>query len=151
MDGERQNIERVRDQRRPLPRINGPLLRKVLDHIRTPGVRWDQTTWRRVPDIFDWLEKGSGCGTAFCFAGWTCELSGGEWVGNSHFLVREEGDVAGSREAERAMDQLGVSARIRAGRLLGLTWYEAELLFAANNGLERVEEIVEELLRYEEV
>jgi hypothetical protein len=49
---------------------NVDLLYKVLDHIRENRDQHDQSSWARKTD----------CGSSFCFAGWTVQLSGYEIV-----------------------------------------------------------------------
>lgn len=58
--------------------LNVELLERVYEHVAEHADAWDQTTWR---DDF------RHCGTTFCFAGWTVELTradtGARWVGTA--------------------------------------------------------------------
>lgn len=48
---------------------NAELAYKVLDHIDADPGSWNQRYWISRP-------VAAGCGTAACFAGWACMLSG---------------------------------------------------------------------------
>lgn len=49
---------------------NDQLFIDVLAQIEREPERWDQSLWRFIDPA---------CGTSFCMAGWTCELSGVKW------------------------------------------------------------------------
>jgi hypothetical protein len=110
------------------------LLRKVLEHIEANPENWDQETWRGVTE----------CGTAMCFAGWTCELSGGNWVYSAGsgslatLLTIEPGDdpayILDSDESGSWVAPT-IAARWRAARLLGIDHGIASVLFSSTNTL----------------
>jgi hypothetical protein len=102
-----------------LPNI--PLLRKTLDHIKAHPQEWDQQTWH--------------CGTAMCFAGHAAMLDGGaEWLHPSDMCEH----VA---DAEGRVTSVATYAR----RALGLDECQAATLFAPDNDLDDLEEIIGEI------
>jgi len=126
----------------PLPNV--PLLRKVREHIEAHPEEWRQNDWRTVRD----------CGTAYCFAGWACQIDGGEWILDSSWIDGGEwvldsswidggldsswleprpDDPPGCIDAPCGID--GIRAGARARRILGLTADEADELFCAHNTL----------------
>lgn len=118
------------------------LLRGVLAHVEAQAAlgNWDQTQWRK-PTAYDYTETGdlNVCGTAFCFAGWTCELAGLQWVSDKSYSMGYDmlqWPEGGTKHVEDA-------ARI----LLGLTWDEAGELFAGWNTLDDLRRIVAEITR----
>lgn len=108
--------------------INAVLLRKVLQQIETHPETWDQRTWR--------------CGTAMCFAGWTAQLAGGRWIGDTPLLHAEE-----CEPSHDALDGTNaVHPYPRAARLLGLTTDQADALFAGDLDLDGIRHQVAELI-----
>jgi hypothetical protein len=59
------------------PKPNAELAYRVLDHIDAHPETWMQDRWW-VRDAEIWIEGKDepDCGTAGCFAGWACTLSG---------------------------------------------------------------------------
>jgi hypothetical protein len=85
-------------------KANAELAYRVLDYIDAHPDTWDQTQWIRQTD----------CGTAACFAGWACLLSGYEpaWFGSSLAdWVHPSGDDSNTYDVE-----------ICAAELLGLPY-----------------------------
>jgi hypothetical protein len=119
------------------PTINVEGLTKVLDHVETlaafehEGVRtdrwrqgfWGQSDYRHYadPEI---------CGTAACFAGWTL-LDHGYTIKGWRF---------------RAPNGMFVTPELHAAELLGLTDYESSVLFAGNNDLDDLRQVVARLV-----
>ena len=102
--------------------VNKEALRATLEAVKANPDHWDQTVWVRK----------TACGTAYCFAGWTCVLDGfTEPVDRTTWLVRSDG--------------LSVDVQIYAKRRLGLTWQQADGLFDQFNTLADLERIVSEL------
>lgn len=103
--------------------VNVPLLRQTLDYIKTHPQEWDQEVWRWVTD----------CGTVACFAGTACRLNGDTFgdLDCVDLVILPDGKVQ--------------EIKGRARDILGLTIGEADGLFAAENTLETLEQIVEEL------
>ncbi len=110
------------------PTPNVELLDRVLAVIEADPDHWNQSDWRQ-PSI-------DGCGTAFCSAGWACELDGGTWATgsdglHSEYLVARDGETLGPTSRGVKM----TFVRDRALAVLGLTESEAHALFSGNNGL----------------
>jgi hypothetical protein len=129
----------------PLPELNVVLIDKVMEVIETDPDHWKQRSWRHdgdfSPERVKDQESGenvlvTSCNTSFCFAGWACQLEGAKWVTVAHVLL-EPGENDGTSDYPGA-----ISASQRATRLLGLTRYEAEDLFAPGNSLGQVRDIV---------
>lgn len=116
--------------------INAALLRQTLEQIETHPETWEQGSYR--------------CGTGMCFAGWAAELAGGHWLagpddaGNS-YLIAEPDDGEGAFIIRRSGEAV-VDAHVRAQRILGLTWSQAEDLFDGSNTLLVLRQHVAELL-----
>lgn len=132
------------------PEFNLPLLRKAVEWVVGEAARpeaeceWYQGTWR-VTEPKRMLNRS--CGTAFCVAGYVCEVSGGKWYGNSHVLfpvAGEEGPVASFRTPNG--DAL-MGPDDRAQRLLGIYGREAGRLFAGSNTAKDVVKIASEIAR----
>lgn len=103
---------------------NIPLLRKVMEHITEHPQEYHQRFWGLRTD----------CGTTHCIAGWALVFSGRE-------LVWDTGDLPGMLFAA-ARD--GLTANI-AARELGLDVDRAWELFEADNSLDTVWALVEEI------
>lgn len=106
--------EEVRDyllDRRPVPLLNVPLLRKELEFITANPRSWRQGTW---------LRRNSDCGTQGCLAGNTVLHAGqAMWSGNEDGWTTKNG--------------FGWS--VNAGYLLGLNDAQQSLLFSSENSL----------------
>lgn len=91
------------------------------------GRDWDQSVWHT--NVL--AEDGTRCGTAYCFAGWTVELSDrAQWIDPTDLMVVVE--------LEDATKPLETTVPVAARRLLGLTTEQANLLFDADNTLDQV-------------
>ena len=116
------------------PTPNVALLRQTLAKIEALPDLWNQHRYR--------------CGTGMCIAGWGCELAGGRWLHAPDgfwpdLLVAETGD---DPEIIRRLDDRDViDVGIRARRIFGLTYSQAEVLFDAENDLDDLRRIVGEL------
>jgi hypothetical protein len=95
---------------------NAALAYRVLDHIDAHPEQWRQNWWFTQRD----------CGTAACFAGWACVLSGdqprvtdADEVGEFSTVIRPDGALANVED--------------RAEALLGLDGDKAGALFYASN------------------
>jgi hypothetical protein len=104
---------------------NAELLEQVMQFIVDNPERHRQTTWFRH----------DRCGTAACFAGWACMLSGKteEWMAE-HF---EWGPVNG--------------ISLLAGDLLGLTDSEQSYLFYQENTVPMLQLMVKDLVNGDEL
>jgi hypothetical protein len=119
---------------------NVELLKRTLAKIETLPVReneqsWDQTAYR--------------CETGMCFAGWTCELTGGQWAGPvfnslSSFLVATPDDNPDELTTVSGGPAV-IRARHRAQRVLGLDADQSIYLFSEYNTLDHLRRIVAEL------
>lgn len=122
---------------------NVPLLRRTLAHIEANPLTWDQSWWR--------------CETGMCFAGWACELAGGEWLVSAAdmiegaassadmvYLIAEPGD-----DEEVVLPHVNgmsvVTVHARALRVLGLDEEQAEHLFSTHNSIVHLRDLVAEL------
>lgn len=108
---------------------NAELAYRVLDHIDAHPESWDQNIW---------VARRPECGTAACFAGWACLLSGDQ--------------PAGPLDADNEVERVNViwlgSTYIphRAGALLGIEVEGGEHpLFEYTNTREDLGELVEEI------
>lgn len=115
--------------------VNVDLLDRTLAHIEANPEEWKQSVYR--------------CETGMCFAGWVCDLAGGEWL-NAPFdhwpdaLAAEPTDDP-LRVVKFGGRRPGVTASYRAMRLLGITDEQADDLFEAQNALAELREIVAEI------
>lgn len=106
----------------------------VLDHIRMNPETHEQRYWGAKKE----------CGTAYCFAGWTCVLNGNadfEWKSGKIFGCDDANEYAD----EVAFGDTTISVRGLAKILLDLTWQEADTLFAAENTVDDLEIMVKNL------
>jgi hypothetical protein len=113
---------------------NADLAWRVLDHIDAHPEQHNQKSWVSRPD-------GADCGTAACFAGWTCLLSGDK--------------PAWEFQADEETDRVTVDGRYddhvayRAAGLLGIYYHGAELnrghLFDPENDRLRLGELVADI------
>lgn len=111
--------------------INKKLLLDVLAKIEADPKSWDQGYWF--------------CGTAACFAGHACLLSGDKPIFEEE--ENEDGDIVVDDRAEY-VDVAGVSEYVsdRAGALLGISEAQADVLFDASNSLEDLQRFVGQLV-----
>lgn len=119
---------------------NVPLLKRTLAHIKANPSGWNQDNWR--------------CGTGMCFAGRAAILAGGTWYSPDPdergiyeglpvaVLMLADGDDDPEDVAVLPNGTRVVHVRDRAQRILGLTYDDAEELFAASNMLWNLETIV---------
>lgn len=114
--------------------MNAALAYAVLDQITAHPQTWDQSFWITETD----------CGTAACFAGWACLLSGDR---PSH----EQGvlELGRSRMLFRHIDFVEVDGsilpnpvRYRAADLLGIGYGDAHALFASSNTIDQLHQLV---------
>jgi hypothetical protein len=79
---------------------NAALAYRVLDHIDANPEQWHQDVW---------IESPTECGTAACFAGWVCLLSGEkpDYVNGAQYSTASL--VSGIPVPDRAMQLLGAS------------------------------------------
>jgi len=108
--------------------VNKELLRRTMDAVPANPELHNQKLWATQTD----------CGTAYCFAGWACKLSGFE--ADFEFL---EPNKAGVIDAARLVG--GDQIDYKASQLLGLDWWSAECLFAAENTTADLKELVDEI------
>lgn len=115
--------------------INIPLFQQTLGQIEAHPETWYQAEYR--------------CESGLCFAGWTCQLSGGTWASDpegalASYLIAEPDDGKGvfSHEGRRI-----ISAENRAMRLLGLDEDQADELFYGRNTLADLRRMVTKLCR----
>jgi hypothetical protein len=105
--------------------INTPLLEEVLGNIEMHPEQHDQT----------WFFQATDCGTAMCFAGWTCDVAGYNPQWNEYLMSANV----------RLNDGPSLLAWDVARGLLGLTQREATILFAPCNTLDMLQHIVKDL------
>lgn len=102
---------------------NAELLERVMQHIDDHPELHEQWHWFNE------------CGTAACFAGWTCLLGG---------LKKADGYSSRVELSKRPLDS--AAARDAACQLLGLDDDEAELLFHAGNTRDELRLMVKDLV-----
>lgn len=112
---------------------NITLLHEVLDKIKANPEGWFQGYWAQKR--FD--EEGEFCGTAYCFAGWTCVMSGYEILFSEMYsyanMVNGAADGGSQSIASAAMHLLDIDERT------------ADELFEGCNNLEMLEAYVEDI------
>jgi hypothetical protein len=106
---------------------NVDLLERTLAHIEANPDTWDQSMW----------SKQTECGTAYCFAGHAVALTYPD--AQLHFYSDTVTIYPGTPLAE------DVQISETASELLGLDGYESEVLFDANNALDRLRRLVADL------
>lgn len=86
-------------------KIDDVELRRIMAHIEAHPKLWKQNKWRSI----------TTCGTAYCFAGWKCELDGVEWAVSAYDtysdrIIVRDGDLTSLTTIERyAARTLGIS------------------------------------------
>lgn len=139
---------------------NVPLLLKTLHHVEAldrDGLgEWNQFTWRkRVITNRYTQEKRLICGTVMCFAGWTAELSGVEWVtgpedSRANLVYVDTFELEGLLQSITRVEvptvyvdgRPAVSVGHAARYLLGLSQNVTRALFAGGNDLGRLQGLV---------
>lgn len=87
-----------------MPNID--LLKRTLAHIEADPENWFQGEWRIVNAEHD----PDRCGTSYCFAGWTLQLSGGKWaypaddIDRNHIVLTPEGEADVAEVAAELLD-----------------------------------------------
>jgi hypothetical protein len=109
--------------------VNTQLLEQVMTHIEDHPEQHDQSVW---------VDE---CGTAACFAGWACLLSGWQvgprWDFNGPLISPDT--LIEKDTPEAAVD------------LLGIDIYDADRLFDARNTLPMLALMVKDLMNGEEL
>lgn len=131
-------------------------LERTMSHIEQNPRLWRQTAWSTETE----------CGTAYCFAGWALQLEGDgipicvdlrcidETVGPARHHVHEDripGEVLErmrDRDAYYRFDETASGGRMYwvsavARTVLDLGYVDAEMLFCATNGLDRLRRLVD--------
>jgi len=121
-------------EERPLTSINRLRLGEDKTYLKREGDRWVQSFW--LVDQFNFNNntgESESCGTAACFAGWAVLL---------HYNV-------GSRVELVRLASIGPTLDVpeEAQQLLGLTDYQANLLFSGNNNVQRLRIVVNFLVK----
>lgn len=149
----------TREERNKLPfwemparkELNVPLLRKVLEHIEDLALlnsmdeQWDQETWMRIIQDEETREM---CGTACCFGGWTCILTGASPIFyKNSILVNGEYDSTQIVTPDMRIANVSDYAQWE----LGLSSGQAAVLFGGSNSLETIRGYVEALIEGREI
>lgn len=117
-------------------RPNVALLRQTMAHIEANLDRWHQGEYRIDLAVID----PECCGTAFCFAGWSAELSGAKWAHAANDL--QKNDLIETPD-------FYITAELYAAELLGIEYTrtgEGDIpLFDPDNTLDDLRRIVDEL------
>jgi hypothetical protein len=134
--------------------VNNELLDKVLVHITRNKHLWDQGTWAHL-NVKGYdaetlrsmvLENPNlpACGTAMCFAGHACNMSG--WFPEFTPVYIRSGygpdEISGSYTDTCVKDGERAAIDEKAQELLGIDDYSAGVLFGAANNLERLTHLV---------
>lgn len=113
--------------------MNAALAYAVLDQITAHPQRWDQSNWITETD----------CDTAACFAGWACLLSGDR---PSHEQGVLRPGPSGTFKHLAAVEVAGIflprTVRYRAAELLDIGCNDADALFAWNNTIDQLHQLV---------
>jgi hypothetical protein len=109
-----------------MPNID--LLRKTMAHIEAHPETWEQAHW--VSD--------KGCGTAYCFAGWTAALSGASIDSKGHVDLP---DGMRMHVSDYAAQLLGIPLQDTFADAV----LEVDHLFNGDNDLDALRRIVDEL------
>jgi hypothetical protein len=130
------------------PQVNVPLLRKVYEWAETqsqlPATErdWFQASWLLAPyynarrkygpnvALAMSQEELNKCGSAFCIAGYTCEING--------VIDADSYDIHQTTTGEKVWDY--------ARQQLGLTEEESEELFSGGNDINNVRRIVGQIM-----
>jgi hypothetical protein len=110
---------------------NVPLLRKVLTHIEEHPDEHHQAQWA----------VRTGCGTAYCFAGWAAVMSGAELDWDRSGVDAQGRPVTGRCEVDGQRRYIEVYAKDQ----LGLSYDDANDLFAWGNSREMLREVAERI------
>lgn len=117
-----------------MPERNVELLEKTMQYIKDHPEKHQQGTW---------VNFQADCGTAACFAGWTCLLEGMDLkklqspAGTEYLLMPDD---------SRADEDGDVEIQQVAGDLLGLTGQETNTLFCGINSQPMLELMVKDLV-----
>lgn len=95
---------------------NAQLFNELADHFESAPETWDQESWGYTTD----------CGAFACIAGWACILTDGERCFRRPLPDEVE------KDPDLRMCLVASVAPLRAGGLLGLDHFEADVLFAGN-------------------
>lgn len=103
-------VKQIREYKPLENGFNLELANHVYDHIEHNPLLWNQEAWRTT---LEWAEVGNAkdeikkllayeadltnpaCGTAMCFAGWTAELTGADWVADATFIKGKDSRIIG--------------------------------------------------------
>jgi hypothetical protein len=124
-----------------------PELKKVLDIIehvekQPAGTEWNQGTWLKVtpPE-----EQGHVCNTAMCFAGWKVYLDGYTKVEKRPFDAYGHSDELRMVNPETGEHVNEYDIARYAEARLGLTTYEADMLFYEGNKIATLHEYIDDI------
>lgn len=113
---------------------NIELLTEVRDLIEADQSKLNMNYWVSIPadtvEFNDGTTAKVSCGTTACIAGWAVQLNGDK------LLVNEYSDFEGDKYlAEQCVARNGrvIDISHRAEKLLGLSNYEADVLFGGTN------------------
>lgn len=122
--------------------INAPELLRVLAHVEANQEVWRQRDWRIDLKLID----KDRCGTAYCFAGWKCQLDGVTWKFDADSVCAELIVLP---------DGSTTDAEMYAAKAFGIEHTRDEdgviPLFAEGNTLDDLKRIVAELVAEAEV
>lgn len=126
---------------------NIELLTRVRDHIVAHPESHDQNWWGRLGEGATVLEVDNGlfvvepsCGTAACVAGWACLLNGDKPAVSKYYLPDGPDYVAYSQVQSKSGKYHHI--KVRARKLLGISRYEADVLFEYSRTYDEVLDIL---------
>jgi hypothetical protein len=114
--------------------VNKELLRETMDAILAHPEKHDQSNWATETD----------CGTAYCFAGWVCHLSGLQF----DFAAGFERDTGDGIERTTGFLDGGFCVETEARDLLGLDYATGACLFEPDNTTADLKHFVDEIAEH---
>lgn len=131
---------------------NAYLLKRIYYYIVEHPESWLQKTYAANKSYWLFPEKNV-CGTAFCVAGHALVLTGHKPIFTQDLpelgLTNAEADVWAAEVTGRFLNNRNgklVDAEKRAAKVLGLTAVQASSLFDADNDIETIKELIEEII-----
>jgi hypothetical protein len=128
--------------------IEEELAKEAAPSSATRAAGWDQAWWGVSRSDLAVEPRWDTCGTAFCFAGWTAVLDGVQPLWERVVLSNGE-QVWACTDIRHGNGQCD-PVELHAQDSLGLTGEQADNLFFADNTIDDLRRIVQEIIEAEE-